>query len=100
MRTSSVLQRAPDGEVYAERGPIILRISPHHLVPAFTIRKVDSEYFLPTYFAIGHDETYLDEIPGDSGFEARQQLVVDRNGRVTLLWREANRGHGDSFGPR
>jgi hypothetical protein len=96
----SVLQRAPDGEVYAERGPIILRISPHHLVPAFTIRKVDSEYFLPTYFAIGHDETYLDEIPGDSGFEARQQLVVDRNGRVTLLWREANRGHGDSFGPR
>ena len=97
----SVLQRAPDGEVYAERGPIILRISPHHLVPAFTIRKVDSEYFLPTYFAIGsHDETYLDEIPGDSGFEARQQLVVDRNGRVTLLWQEANRGHGDSFGPR
>ncbi len=96
----SILQRAPDGAVYAERGPTILRITPHRLVPAFTIAKVRHEYFWPTYFAFGaRGETYLDEIPADGGFEAHQQLITIRDAHITLLWQERNRGSHDSFGP-
>jgi hypothetical protein len=97
----SILQRAPDGAVYAENGPHILRVTPHRLVPAFTIAKVGHEYFSPTYFAFGAGgETYLDEIPGDAGFEAHQQLIMIRHAHITLLWQERNRGSRDSFGPR
>ncbi len=96
----SVLQRAPGGTVYAENGPHILRVTPHGLVPAFTVSRVDGSYFWPTYFAFGaHGQTYLDEIPGDSGFEAHQQLIAIQGGHVTLLWHERNRGNHDSFGP-
>jgi hypothetical protein len=98
---TSVLQRAPSGIVYAENGPHILRVTSHRLLPAFTITKVDHEYFWPTYFAFGaHGETYVDEIPGGGGFEAHQQLIAIRDAHVTLLWQERNRGGHDSFGPR
>jgi hypothetical protein len=97
----SILQRAPDGTVYAENGPHILRVTPHRLLPAFTIAKVRHQYFWPTYFAFGtHGESYLDEIPGDAGFNAHQQLITIRDAHVTLLWQEPNRGSHDSFGPR
>jgi hypothetical protein len=97
----SVLQRAPNGTVYAERGPHILRVTSHRLLPAMTINKVHGEYFEPTYFALGaHGETYLDEIPGDAGFEAHQQLIAVHDAHATLLWQEGNHGHRDSFGPR
>lgn len=97
----SVLQRAPSGIVYAENGPHILRVTSHRLLPAFTITKVNHEYFWPTYLAFGaHGETYVDEIPGDGGFEAHQQLISIRDAHVTLLWQERNRGSHDSFGPR
>jgi hypothetical protein len=96
----SVLQRAPDGTVYAENGPAILRVTPDRLLPAFRITKVDHEYFTPTHFAFGaRGETYLDEIPGDNGFEAHQQLISIRDAHTTLLWQERNRGTHDSFGP-
>jgi len=72
----SILQRAPNGDVYAENGGTILRVEPHRLVPVFTIEKVRHQYFWPTYFALGaRGETYVDEIPGDGGFEAHQQLI-------------------------
>lgn len=97
----SVLQRAPDGIVYGEDGPTILRIAHHRLVRAFTINKVGREYFWPTYFSFGaHGEIYLDEIPGDGAFEAHQQLIAVRGAHTTLLWQEGNRGTQDSFGPR
>jgi hypothetical protein len=97
----SVLQRAPNGTVYAENGPAILRVTPDRLLPAFTVTKVRHEYFWPTYFAFGADgETYLDEIPGDGGFEAHQQLISIHGGRIRLLWQERNRGSQDSFSPR
>ncbi|MGH3262508.1 MAG: hypothetical protein ACRDNS_10960 [Trebonia sp.] len=96
----SMLQRAPNGTVYAEDGPTILRVTPHRLLPAFKITKVDHDYFWPTYFAFGaHGETYVDELPGDAGFEPHQQLISLRDARVTLLWQEPNHGSHDSFGP-
>lgn len=96
----SVLQRAPDGTVYAEDGPTILRVTPHHLRPAFRTGTVDHEYFWPTYFAFGPDhETYLDEIPGGAGFEPHQQLIAIQDAHARLLWQEDNRGRHDSFGP-
>ena len=96
----SVLQRAPNGTVYAENGPHILRVTSRRLLPTFTVTKVDREYFSPTYFAFGGDgEIYMDEIPGDAGFEAHQQLIAIRGTRVTLLWQERNPGSNDSFGP-
>ncbi len=98
---TSVLQRAPSGIVYAENGPHILRVTSHRLLPAFTITKVNHEYFWPTYFAFGaHGETYVDEIPGDGGFEAHEQLIAIRHAHVILLWQERNRGSHDSFRPR
>lgn len=96
----SILQRAPNGTVYAENGPTILRVTPHRLLPALTLTKVNHEYFWPTYFAFGADgETYVDEIPGDSGFEAHQQLIAIRDAHITRLWQEPNHGSHDSFGP-
>jgi hypothetical protein len=41
----SVLQRAPNGTVYAEDGPAILRVTPHHLLRAFKITEVAHECF-------------------------------------------------------
>lgn len=96
----SVLQRAPDGIVYAEDGPTILRVTAHRLVRAFTINEVDHQYFWPTYFAFGeHGGAYIDEIPGDGGFEAHQQLIAVRGGHITLLWQQRNDSVHDSFGP-
>ncbi len=97
----SILQRAPGGTVYAENGPTILRITQHGLVPAFRINRVNGEYFWPTYFAFGeHGETYVDEIPGDSGFEAHQRLIATHAGHLTVLWHETNHGDQDSFGSK
>jgi hypothetical protein len=88
------------GAVYADNGPTILRVTSHRLLPALRFTQINHEYFWPTNFAFGaQGETYLDEIPGDGGFEAHQQLVARRDGRVTLLWQERNRGSHDSFGP-
>ncbi len=97
----SILQRAPNGDVYAENGGTILRVEPHRLVPVFTIQKVRHQYFWPTYFAFGAcGETYVDEIPGDGGFEAHQQLISIHKTQITLLWQERDRGSQDSFGPK
>ncbi len=96
----SVLQRASNGSVYAENGPNILRVTPHRLLPALRVTKVHGEYFWPTCFAVGaHDEAYVDEIPGDSAFEAHQQLIQLHDARIKLLWQEHNHGSHDSLGP-
>jgi len=63
-------------------------------------RSINGEYFWLTYFAFAPNGTvYADELPGDEGFEAHQQLVAVAHGQVALLWQEKNRGHADSFGP-
>lgn len=86
----SVLERGLDGSVYAEDGPTMMRIDGRRLIPEFAFTsRVAGEYFSLTYFAMGsHGAVYADEIPGAGGFEARQQLVSLRHGRVTLLWEQ------------
>ena len=86
----SALERGPDGSVYGEDGPAMIRIRGHRLarVLAFTSR-VAGEYFWLNYFAFGpHGTVYADELPGGNGFEARQQLVSEKHRRVTLLWEQ------------
>jgi hypothetical protein len=86
----SVLERGPDGYVYGEDGPTLLRITGHRLVPAFAFRgRVAGEYFELTYFAFARNGTlYADELPGGNGFEARQQLLAVRHHHETLLWEQ------------
>jgi hypothetical protein len=88
----SRLERAPDGTVYAEDGPTLLRITNLSLVPIVKFsRDMRREYFWLTYFAFAPNGTiYADEIPGDTGFEAHQQLLSVSHGRTNLLWQENN----------
>ena len=96
----SNLQRGPGGAVYAENGPTILRVASRRLIPMLKISGVHHEYFWPTNFAFGpRGAIYADELPGDDGFEAHQQLVSIRDGRARLLWQEHNPGGRDSFDP-
>jgi hypothetical protein len=88
----SVLQRGPDGAVYAENGPQILRIEDRRLVPTYPISTtVRGQYFFLNYFAFGpHGVIYADDIPGGGGFEKHQQLLSVRNSHVSLLWQQRN----------
>jgi hypothetical protein len=87
----SILQRAPNGAVIAENGPILLRIEGQRLAVAFAFtQRVREEFFWLTYFTYGPRGTvYADEIPGGGGFEAHQQLVAV-NSHVRLLWQQSN----------
>jgi hypothetical protein len=85
----SVLERGPDGAVYAEDGDVLLRIEGDRFVRVFSFGKVAGENFLLTNFAFGpHGVLYADEIPGGISFEARQQLVSVSGARVRLLWEQ------------
>jgi hypothetical protein len=85
----SVLERGPDGAVYAATGAGIVRVERKRLVPVFEFNKVHGEYFSLTYFAFGpHGSLYADDIPGNIGFEAHQQVVTVRGTRVHLLWQQ------------
>jgi hypothetical protein len=97
----AILERGPNGSVYGMSGDGIMRVERRDLVPTFVFAKpVHGESFSPTYFALGpHRLIYADELPGDVGFEAHQQLVSVRNAHTTLLWQERNGGAPDSFSP-
>ncbi len=86
----SVLERGPNGSVYAEDGAELLRIEGHSLKPAYTFtRPLDGEYFWLTYYALAPSGAiYADEIPGGSAFEARQQLISLSSHHETLLWEQ------------
>lgn len=94
----SVLERAPDGSVYGEDGPALIRIQGHRVVRAFTFTsRIAGEYFALTYFAFGKQGTiYADEIPGGDGygFEARQQVVSVRGRHIALLWEQPKKSNG------
>jgi hypothetical protein len=84
------LANGPKGAVYAEYGASITRVTRKGFVPIDSFVKVDGEYFAATYFAFsprGH--LYVDELPGNSGFEERQQLISDRAGKIKVLWTES-----------
>jgi hypothetical protein len=62
---------------------------------------VYGEYLWPTYFTFGpHQLIYVDELPGDVGFGAHQQLISVRNTHISLLWQEHNASDRDSFSLR
>ncbi len=86
----AIVQTAPDGIGYGESGGAILRITSRKLVPAFTFAKpVDRQDFSLSYFAFGPTGTiYADDLPGNIGFEAHQQLVSVTAGHVHVLWQE------------
>ncbi len=95
----AVLERGPNGSVYGMTGLGIVRVERHRLVTTLVFHNtVHGEYFAPTYFAFGpHGLIYADELPGDAGFEAHQQLVSVHNTHISLLWQERNVGDRDSF---
>ncbi|WP_300603152.1 hypothetical protein, partial [Trebonia sp.] len=74
--TAPDLARGPGGAVYAGNGAAIVRVTPTRFVPAAELSGVDGQYFWTMDFAFGPQGTlYADEIPGNLGFEARQELV-------------------------
>jgi hypothetical protein len=88
--TSPDLTSGPGGQIYAEDGDTIARVTPKGLVLSHKFVKVDHQYFPLTYFAYGpRGSLYLDELPGNSGFEGRQQLVSDQGGTIKVLWTES-----------
>jgi hypothetical protein len=84
------LRIGPGGAVYGENGPRILRVAGDRLTVAFEFRaKVNGQIFPVTDFAFGHGGTmYADDVPGNGGFETRQEIVSVSRGRVRLLWEE------------
>lgn len=87
----AVLQPGPDGSVYAENGPALLRVVNGRLRRVFEFgQKVNRELFYAlTYFALASNGTiYATEVPDDGGYEAHQQLVAVRRGHVRLLWQQ------------
>ena len=95
-----VLERGPDGAVYADSGGAVVRVERKRLVTTFEFNKVRGEYFSPSYFAFEPSGSlYADDLAGDTGFEAHQQLVSVSETRVRLLWQESNvvsRWRGDT----
>lgn len=79
----------PDGAVYAANGGAIARVTPTGVAPVDKLVKVHGKYFWATNFAFGpHGTLYVDELPGNLGFELRQELVSLRGGRTRVLWTE------------
>ncbi len=88
---TSILQRGPNGRIYGEDGSLLLRLDRNGLVPAIKLgQQIARQYFWLTYFAMSPaGSVYADEIPGNSGFESRQQLVtVPNDGAIKVLWEQ------------
>jgi hypothetical protein len=86
----AVLQTGPGGAIYSELGDAILRVEPHNLGQSSTINsRTAGEYFSLTYFALSPDgKLYADDIPGNTGDEAHQQLLSVTNHHISLLWQQ------------
>ena len=89
---TSVLERAPDGSVYGEDGSTLLHIEGNGVISGYAFDGIAGDYFWLQHFAFAPDGTiYADEIPGDSGFEAHQQLVSVTDGHMAVLWQQQNK---------
>jgi hypothetical protein len=88
---TSVLERAPDGVVYGESGPRLLKVQGNRVALGYTFPQTTRSGFWLTYFAFGADGTvYADEIPGGGGFERYQQVRVVRHDRSSVLWQQTS----------
>lgn len=86
---TSVLERAPNGAVYGERGGRFLEVQGNRAIPRYAFPSTPRSYFWLTYFAFGpRDTLYADEIPGREGFETYQQLRIVRDDRTRVLWQQ------------
>jgi hypothetical protein len=85
-----VIQRGPGGVIYAEDGPEIVRVATHKLIPAFGFNQtIRGQYFPTRYFAFSESGAlYADDVPGNTGFEAHQQLLKLVDHKAILLWQQ------------
>ena len=84
------LVSGPGSAVYSEDGGSIMRVTSKGLVPVDKLGEVGVQGFWPTSFAFGpHGTLYADELPGNEGFESRQELISLREGRTKVLWTES-----------
>jgi hypothetical protein len=85
------LVEGPGGAVYADDGGSIMRLTPTRLILVDKLVNVDGKYFWATNFAFGGNGTlFVDELPGNIGFERRQQLVAVQQGGSKVLWTESS----------
>ena len=98
----AVLERGPNGSVYGMTGLGIVRVERLRLATTLVLSNaVHGEYFAPTYFAFGpHGLVYADELLGDAGFEAHQQLISVRNSRISPCLAGAQRQRSRQLHPR
>jgi hypothetical protein len=83
------LASGPRGAVYSEDGGTIMRVTPTGLVPVHKLAEVGAQGFWPRNFAFGpRGALYADELPGNQGFERRQELISIRGARTKVLWTE------------
>jgi hypothetical protein len=88
---TSVLERAPDGQVYGESGSTFLKLQDGGAIPGYSFPQMPRSSFWLTYFAFGLDGTiYADEIPGFGAWETYQQLRVVRDNRSSVLWQQTS----------
>jgi hypothetical protein len=84
------LVSGPGGAVYSEDGGSIVRVTPTGLSPVDKLAEVGAQGFWPTNFTFGpHGTLYADELPGNQGFETRQELILVRAGSAKVLWTES-----------
>jgi hypothetical protein len=86
----SVLQRGPGAAIYGELGDSIVRVGPRGLVRTLTVNaQSNGQSFVMTNFAFTQTGTiYADDISGNAGFEAHQQLLSDHDHHISLLWQQ------------
>jgi len=88
---TSVLERAPDGVVYGESGPTLLKLQGDRPISGYSFPQKPRSSFWLTFFAFGPSGTiYADEIPGFGAFEPYQQIRVVRADRSTVLWQQTS----------
>jgi hypothetical protein len=96
-----LLERGPQGAVYAATSRGIFQVEPHKLVPISAFKKPLSRSLrghplAPLYFATSPTSTLYADDTGPIGYELKsgygsallQHLVAIRNGHSSLLWQE------------
>jgi hypothetical protein len=90
--TAAVVQRSPDGTIYAEAEGALVRVETRRLVTVrrFT-RSIFGEHFPVTFFAFGPDgSVYADDETPNEGVDKHQQLVRLSGSHLRVLWQQRN----------
>lgn len=86
----SVLQHGRGAAIFGELGDSIVRVGPDGLARTLTVNaQPNGQSFAMTNFTFTQTGTlYADDIPGNAGFEAHQQLLSDHGHHISLLWQQ------------